>query len=353
MLKAFCRVVVETVLLPRTAWRLLQAIYHLFKDTVVGWNRDNGALLSAALAFFAIFSLAPVLVIGISIAGLVFGEAAAEKEILREAEVLVGEEAAAMVHQLVENSLRREGNLVALVIGVGAMLFGASWVFTHMKDALNTIWNVPKPSRGVHHILLNRVIGFSGAVGTGLLVVVSLLVNAVLAGLRSMISTHLPDVSLIWQVAYFAVSLGLFTLLFAMLFKMLPDAHITWNDVWIGAAVTAALFELGRYLIGLYLNMHSFGSSYGAAGSLVIILLWVYFSAQIFLFGAEFTHVYACRYGSQIVPRTLWGSSEGREESGAADTAATANPLCAEIPTAQEVAGKKQEPTSPHNQSAA
>jgi membrane protein len=340
MLKAFWRIVIETVLLPRTAWRLLRAIYHLFKDSLVGWNRDNGALLSAALAFFTIFSLAPVLVIGISIAGLVFGEPTAEKEIIREAEMLVGEEAAEMVHQLVKNSLRREGNLIALVIGVGAMLFGASWVFTHMKDALNTIWNVPKPPRGVRHILLNRVIGFFVAVSTGLLVVISLIINAVLAGLRSLINTLLPDVSLFWQVAYFAVSLGLFTLLFALLFKILPDAHITWDDVWIGAVVTAILFELGRYLIGLYLNIHSVGSSYGAAGSLVIILLWVYFSAQIFLFGAEFTHVYACRYGSQIVPRrTLWDDSgreelEEHEQNNGTDTPC---PMCDTIPTTDEI----------------
>lgn len=282
----------------------------MLKETAEGWSKDNGSILAAALAFYTVFSITPVLVIGIAIAGLVFGKAAAEAEIVREIEQFVGPETAKAIQDLIDRSVQPSGNIIAIIVGVVTMLLGASWVFTEMRDALNTIWGVPKPDRAIHEIIWNRIVGFFMALGVGFLLLVSLIINTGLVTLHAIVTRILPAMPYLWRVLYYGFTLFLIMLFFAMLFKVLPDARVKWSDVWVGAAVTTLLFEIGRYLIVLYLQSRSFSSTYGAAGSLIFILLWVYYSAQIFLFGAEFTHVYAQKYGSKIVPRQLGNSGE-------------------------------------------
>ncbi|NJN68596.1 MAG: YihY/virulence factor BrkB family protein [Chloroflexaceae bacterium] len=313
VVKAFWNLVKTVLHLPWNIWHLLKVIFVLFKDTAEGWNQDNASQLAAALAFYTIFSLAPVLVIGIAIVGLVYGEAAAQKEIIGEIEKVVGREGARGVQELIENSIRPSGNIIAIIVGALAMLLGSSWVFAEMKDALNMIWDVPKPHRSVLQIIWNRIVGFFLTLSIGLLILLSIIIHTSLSSLYELVQGLLPGMHVAWEVLYFLLALGVITLLFAMLFKVLPDAKIAWGDVWIGAAVTALLFDTGRLLISLYLMSRSFSTTYGAAGSLVVVLLWVYYSAQIFLFGAEFTHVYARRYGSQIVPKSR--ATRNREET--------------------------------------
>lgn len=314
VVKAFWNLIKTVLHLPWNIWHLLKAIFVLFKDTAEGWNQDHASQLAAALAFYTIFSLAPVLVIGIAIVGLVYGEAAAQKEIIGEIEKLIGREGARGVQELIENSIRPSGNIVAIIVGAFAMLLGSSWVFAEMKDALNMIWDVPKPHRSALQIIWNRILGFFMALAIGLLILLSVITHTSLSSFYERVQDWLPGMHMVWEVLYFLLALGIITLLFAMLFKVLPDAKIAWGDVWIGAAVTALLFDTGRFLISLYLTSRSFSTTYGAAGSLVVILLWVYYSAQIFLFGAEFTHVYAQRYGSQIVPKSRAPRSQAEDQ---------------------------------------
>lgn len=325
--KAFWHLIRAFFGLPLNTWKFIKAIFFLLKETAEGWNKDNGSILAAALAFYTVFSITPVLVIGISIAGLVFGKSAAEAEIVREIEQFAGADAANAIHDLIERSVHPSSNVIAIIISFGTMLLGASWVFTEMRDALNTIWGVPKPDRAVHEIIWNRIVGFFMAVGVGFLLLVSLIINTGLVTLHTIFTSVLPAMPYLWQVVYYGFTLILIMFFFAMLFKILPDARVKWSDVWVGAAVTTLLFEIGRYLIVLYLQTRSFSTTYGAAGSLVVILLWVYYSAQIFLFGAEFTHIYAQKYGSKIIPwKSEQNNAKGKKQDVESARQEEANP---------------------------
>ena len=280
-----------------------KTIWELLKETFDEWNEDKASRLAAALAYYTVFSLAPLLIIVIAIAGSVFGEEAARGEIVNQIQGLVGKTGAEFIETAIENASQPTSGTIASIISVIALLFGASGIFAELQDSLNVIWEVaPKPGPAVKGFIRQRFLSFAMVLGIGFLLLVSLIISAGLTAVSSYFSHLLPGADLLWQVANFAISFGITMLLFAMIYKFLPDAKITWSDVLIGAAITSLLFSIGRFLLGLYLGNGTFGSTYGAAGSVVIILAWVYYAAQILFFGAEFTQVYARKYGSQIVP---------------------------------------------------
>ncbi|MEM7716929.1 MAG: YihY/virulence factor BrkB family protein [Cyanobacteria bacterium P01_A01_bin.68] len=281
----------------------LKQIWRLLKETFKEWNEDKASRLAAALSYYTVFSLAPLLIITIAIAGTVFGDDAARGEIVRQIQGLVGKDGAEVIQTALENAQRPDTRNLASIISIGVLLFGASNVFAQIQDALNTIWEVqPKPGRSLVQTLRKRFLSFAMVGGVGFLLLVSLVVNTGLAAMVNYFSNLVPGVDWIWQVANFAISFGVITVLFAIIYKFMPDVKIDWSDVWVGSAITSLLFVIGKSLLGLYLGNGSFGSAYGAAGSLVVVLAWINYAAQIIFFGAEFTQVYASKYGSRIVP---------------------------------------------------
>jgi membrane protein len=279
-------------------------IKQLFQETFAEWSKDKASRLAAALSYYTIFSVAPLLIIAIAVAGLVFGRQAATDQIVYEIRGLVGDQGAQIIQTILQNASKTTSGILATVIGIATLLIGASGAFGQLQDSLNTIWEVkPKSGRGVKGMLRDRFLSFSMVLVIGFLLLVSLLLSAFLAGIGKYLSDLLPMSSVVMQTINFGLSFGVTTVLFALIFKVLPDAYVRWRDVWVGAAVTALLFSLGRFLIGLYLGRASVSSAYGAAGSLVVLLLWVYYSAQILFLGAEFTQVYAKKFGKAIVPK--------------------------------------------------
>ena len=281
----------------------IKTIWVLLKETFAEWNTDKASRLAAALAYYAIFSLAPLLIIAIAIAGAVFGEEAAKGEIVEQLQGLVGREGAQFIQIAIENASKPNQGTIASIISVVVLLFGASGLFAQLQDALNTIWEVqPKPGRGLVGILRDRFLSFLMVLGVGFLLIVSLILSAALGAFVDYFGNFLPGISFLLQFANFIISFAITTVLFGLIYKVLPDVEITWSDVWIGAMITSLLFSFGRFLLGMYLGNSSFSSTYGAAGSVVILLAWVNYAAQILFFGAEFTQVYARKYGSRIVP---------------------------------------------------
>jgi membrane protein len=278
-----------------------KALWALLKDTAVEWNQDQAPQLGAALAYYAVFSLAPLLVIAVSIAGLIFSREAATGQVVGQIQGLVSQDAAVAIQEIIENANKPQTGVFATIVGVGMLLFGASGVFGELQHSMNAVWDIePKPKRGLWAMVKDRFFSFSMVLGTGFLLLVSLVISAGLAAMGEFFTGLLPGGEVVLQIVNFVVSLAVITVLFALIFKYIPDAEIAWGDVWIGASVTALLFTAGKVLIGLYIGHSSFSSTYGAAASLVVILLWVYYSAQILFFGAEFTQVYANTYGSRI-----------------------------------------------------
>lgn len=278
-------------------------IWSLLKETFSDWNEDKAPRLAAALAYYTLFSIAPLLVIVIAITGLVFGHEAVQGQVQNQIQGLVGRESAGAIQSMIQGASRPRTSIIATIIGVVTLLFGAAGLFGQLQDALNTIWEVqPKPGRGALAVIKDRFMSFTMILGVAFMLLVSLVVSAALAAMGQFFGGLMPGMEFMWQVVNFVVSFGVITLLFAMIFKVLPDVKVAWSDVWIGAAATALLFTIGKFLIGLYLGKSAIGSTYGAAGSLIIILIWVYYSAQLLFLGAEFTQVYAKRYGSRIEP---------------------------------------------------
>jgi len=278
-------------------------LFSLLGSAAAGWSDDNAMRLSAALAYYSIFSLAPVLVIAISVSSLVFGQAAARGQVANQLRELAGDRAAIAIQALAQGADRRNASLSATVIGLVVILFGASGVFSELKGALNTIWGVTiRPGRPMLTLVRERFISFSMVLGVGFLLLVSLLLSAAVAALSQSLGNMLALPASVWQIADLVVSFAIVTLLFAMIFKVLPNVHIRWRDVWIGAAATAFLFTIGKILIGIYLGTSAIASYYGAAGSAIAILLWVYYSACILFFGVELTKAYVEKFGAGIVP---------------------------------------------------
>jgi len=292
----------------------LKTVVSLLKETFTEWQEDKAPTLAAALAYYTVFSLAPLLIIVIAIVGLVFGADAAQGQIVGQLQSLIGKDGAQTVQDLIVKSSHPNSGIVATVIGVATLLWGASNVFTNLKEALNTIWNVkPTPGRGVWGFLQDRVLSFAMILSIGFLLLVSLVISALLAAVSYWLNGLLHVPVGIWQIVDFGISFGVVTLLFALIYKLLPDVNLAWNDVWIGAAITSVLFTIGKSLIGIYLGSSGIASTYGAAGSFVIVLLWINYSAQILFLGAEFTQVWANRYGSlrQASRKNLLNSKDG------------------------------------------
>lgn len=296
-----------------------KAIFELLRDTFKEWNEDKAPRLGAALAYYTIFSIGPLLLITISIAGLVFGDEAAQGQIIGKIRGVVGGQAADQIQDIVQNANKGGGNIIATGIGLATLLLGASGVFGQLKDALNTIWEVkPKEGLGILFTIKQRFFSFTMVLGTGFLLLVSLVVSAALSALSDVLKSMIPGADIIGQVISFIVTLMVIALMFTLLFRFLPDVKITWRDVWIGGIVTALLFTVGQIALGLYLGSGAVGTAFGAAGSLVIILVWIYYSTQILFLGAEFTQVYTNRYGSRVRPEPIaeFITEEARAQEG-------------------------------------
>ncbi|HUJ13790.1 MAG TPA: YihY/virulence factor BrkB family protein [Thermoanaerobaculia bacterium] len=274
----------------------------LFRKTFQEFSEDKATRLAAALAYYTIFSVAPLLVIAIAIAGLFFGEAQAQHAIVSQLKNFMGDSGVAAIQQMLQNQHEHGGSSIALIAGFVILLFGATGVFVQLKDALNTAWNVPegKTAGGIKGFIKTRLLAFGMVLGIGFLLLVSLAIDAAISSLGAVAFADLPGGAGIWQGMQLIVSFVVIALLFAAMFRLLPDTHVEWRDVWFGAFFTSLLFIIGKYLLGLYLGRGSVGSSFGAAGSLVVLLVWIYWSAAIFLFGAEFTQVYARAHGSRV-----------------------------------------------------
>jgi membrane protein len=276
----------------------------VLKQTFSEWMNDQAATLGAALAYYTVFSLAPLLVISISIAGLAFGREAAEGQIFDHLRELLGEESGRAMQVIVQNASQEpKTGVLATIIGFAVLLFGASGVFGQLQTSLNAIWGVqPKPGRGILGVIQDRILSFGFILVVGFLLLFSLLLTAAISFAGQRFGEMIVGMEALVQLLNTILSLAVITLLFAMMFKFLPDAKIAWRDVWIGAFITALLFTIGKFALGFYLGRSGVASSYGAAGSLIVLLLWVYYSSQIVFFGAEFTQVYANRFGSHVSP---------------------------------------------------
>jgi len=278
----------------------------MFGAAARAWWDDDAPRLGASLAYYTLFAIAPILLVATAIAGMAFGEEAVRGEIVGQLDSLVGREGALAVQSLLEGASQRRAGAIATVIGAVTFLVAATGAFLELQVALNTIWRV-KVKEGVNlrAFLVDRLRSFGLVVAVGFLLLVSLAVTAALAALNAWLSQLSPEVPLLWSALGIVVSIVVTTGLFALLFRFLPDVRLHWRDVMTGALVTAVLFAIGQQLIGLYLGQSSMASSYGAAGSMMVLLLWVYYSCQILLFGAEFTRVYAQSRGVKPKPESF------------------------------------------------
>jgi membrane protein len=281
----------------------LQLAWTIIRDAVKGWVADNAAQLSAALAFYTILSIAPLLVIVTAIAGWVFGTPTATEELEAQAREFVGDAGAEVLKTTVEHANRPAAGIVASIVGVATLLFGASGVFGELQRAMNTVWNVkPKPGRGILGVLRDRFVSFGMVLAVGFLLLVSLVITTALSALSDYLSNLMPGIPTLMHLLNLVLSFLVVTVLFAMIFKFLPDVKVAWRDVWFGALITAALFTLGKYLIGLYLGRAGVATPFGAAGSVVAFVVWVYYSGLIVFFGAELTQETARHLGRRIKP---------------------------------------------------
>jgi membrane protein len=279
------------------AWMLL-------RNTAIEWWNDNTFRLAASLAFYTIFSIAPVLLIAVGSASLFFSRETAVHRVAEEMRRLVGEEGASALRQVLESSAGLGQGAWAITIGIATLILGASVVFAELQSALNQVWGVKSEVRRglILDLVLDRLRSFSIALGVGFLLLVSLVLSAALSGLQDYLTNWMPSFPWLWQAGNIVISFFVVAILFAMIYKFLPDVQIEWHDVWIGAVVTSFLFNGGKYLISIYLGRAAIGSAFGAAGSFAVLLVWIYYSALISFFGAEFTQVYARRHGRRILP---------------------------------------------------
>lgn len=294
----------------------------ILKNAGAGFMEDKGLKLSASLSYYTVFSIGPLLLLIISLAGAIFGSEAIEGKVFSEINGLIGNKAAAQVQETITNMKLSGDTTFSLIIGAVTLLIGATTVFGEIQDSINMIWRVKaKPKRGWLKMLKDRIRSGSLIVGLGFLLIVTLIVNGLISGLGDVLHSYFPDVTLVlMHIISFAISFLVITILFGVIFKVLPDAEIAWKDVRAGALFTACLFMGGRYLIGLYIETTGAGSPYGAAGSIIVILLWVYFTAAILYFGAEFTQAYANHIGARIYPSEFAVHVEQKEvekETGA------------------------------------
>jgi membrane protein len=302
---------------PRLTGRTLGSV---FKRALAGWWNDEVPRLGASLAYYTLFSLAPILVIAIAIGGLIFGEEAVRGELVGQIQGLLGRRGAEAVQAMLEGAAQESSSVAATVAGIVTFFVTSTGAFLELQTALNHIWRVkPKASGSFFKaLLLQRLISFALVVALGFLLVTSLVVSTALAAIHKFMGNAFPGVLVLWEALNVVVSLGVITLLFAMVYKVLPDVKLAWRDVWIGGLVTAGLFTIGKLVIGLYLGTTSIASTYGAAGSVIVILVWVYYSAQIVLLGAEFTREYVQTFGRRPPPEEFAVKEDGKRESAKA-----------------------------------
>jgi membrane protein len=278
----------------------LTAWWSLAKDSVAAWMDDYAPSMGAALSYYSVFSMAPLLLIVISIAGLVFDQEAARGEVFGQLRGLLGDASAAAIEAVLISLSKPSRGITATLIGAVALLIGATSVFGELQNALDRIWRAPARDRswGLWGLIRSRLLSFGMILGTAFLLMVSLVLSAAISALGKWWSGFFADWEILLQVVNVLVGFGMTTVVFAMIYKIMPRVDVRWHDVWLGAATTSLLFNIGRFLIGLYIGKSGVASGFGAAGSIAVILIWVYYSSQIFLLGAEFTWVYAKRFGS-------------------------------------------------------
>lgn len=277
---------------------------YLIKATAKGFSSDKATRLGAALAYYSVFSIGPLLMIVIAIAGLVFGEEAVRGELFGQLRGLIGDQGAQITQTMVQAAAAKpRTGTVASIVGAITLLIGATGVITQLKDSLNTIWKVqPKPGAGLRYFVKTYIVSLAAILGIGFLLMVSLVLSASLAAIGKFAAGLLPIPESVLQLANVGISFAVITMLFAFMFKFLPDVKLRWSDVWLGAALTSLLFSIGKLGIGVYLGKQSIGSTYGAAGSLVVLLIWIYYSSLIFFIGAELTEVYTRWAGKTVRP---------------------------------------------------
>ena len=284
----------------------LKALYELAKTAFGNWLADYAPSMGAALAYYTVFSIAPLLVIVIAAAALIFGQDAAQAAIIGQASGLIGENGATAIESMLASAQKPREGMIAGALGIVILIVGATSVFAELETNLNRVWKVETDKgSGLWHFLRTRLLAFGMVLAIGFLLIVSLAVGAGLAAWGRYWSGRFGGLEILLQAADFVVSVTVITVLFAMIYKFIPRAPIRWRDVWIGALVTSLLFSLGKFMIGIYIGKAGVESSYGAAGALAVILIWVYYSAQIFLLGAEFTKVYAESHGSRKKEATV------------------------------------------------
>jgi len=276
-------------------------LWSLVKQSVNAWLEDRAASMGAALAYYTAFSIAPLLIIAIAVAGLVFGRDAAQAAVVGQLQGLLGEAGGNAIAEILKSTADFGSDILAIIIGVGALILTATTAFVELQDDLDRIWKAkPRVGSGFMNLIRSRLLSFGMVLAIGFLLAVSLVLSAAVAALGNSI---LGDAELLLQAITFLGSFAVITILFAMIYKVLPNVEIAWEDVWIGAAITALLFDIGKLLIGLYIGKSSVASSFGAAGPFVVLMLWIYYSTQIFLLGAEFTNAHAHRRDAKPSPQ--------------------------------------------------
>jgi membrane protein len=279
----------------------VKAGYLILRNAGLDWSNDKGSRLAAALAFYTLLSLAPLLVLTVAVVGLVYGEDAARGQIAGELSGVVGPEAAHAVQALIESAKTPSSGIISTVFGLGMLLLGASGVFAELQSSLNQVWEVePPPDAGWKGMLKERFFSFAMVLGVSFLLLMSLLLSAIISALEHFLQDRLPGGQALWGLVNLAFSFATATVLFAVIFKVIPDVKLSFRHVWVGALVTAFLFTVGKFALSYYLEKSTVASAYGAAGSLVALVVWVYYSAQILLFGAEFTQAYVAWRGERI-----------------------------------------------------
>ncbi|WKN32315.1 YihY/virulence factor BrkB family protein [Porifericola rhodea] len=291
----------------QTRWKRLKKTlaFKIIGDIVKGFEHDHPMLYSASIAFYMIFSMPALLIFTVLIAGTIFGEQAAQGQLFYYMEDFVGTQSAEQIQNIIKNAAIDEAGYIARIIGIATLTFSATTVFVNVQLALNEIWGVrAKPQKGWLKLIIDRLFSFVIIIILGVLLITSILVDTILDSYQDLLTRIFSDYTIyLLQLVSKVVSTTIVTVVFAIMFKLLPDAKVRWKDVWVGAIFTTVLFVIGKELIGIYLGNSSFSSTYGAAGSLVIILVWIYYSAVIFLIGAEFTKAYSQRVGKEIKPK--------------------------------------------------
>lgn len=282
---------------------MFKSAWHLIRQTFEDWNFDQASRLAASLSYYTAVAIAPLLILLVTAIGFFFGRDSAQAQVVGQLRTVMGPQGAEVALAVMESADQPNLARVAGILSLATLFWGATNVFVQLQSSLNIIWGVEtKASEGIMARIRERILSFGMILVIGFLLLVSLLLSSILSALGGTLRGLVPGVDLLWDVVDFVLSFGVTTLLFALIFKVLPDAEFSWRDVWMGATVTALLFTIGKWLLGLYLGNQSLSSSYGAAGSLVVTLLWIYYSSHIFFFGAEFTQVYARREGDGIIP---------------------------------------------------